>query len=225
MKRLWMIAAVLSALALGSASAQMMGPGGGYAGPGGYGGYGGYGGMMGGGYGRMGPYPWQGDHQLTLSETMHLIEQGTAAAHVEKAKKEVVFTGSRISLVMAAVQPGFPDTTFEVAGLVNPTIVVPSGSLITLTLVNMDYGTDMDHGVVITPIGPPYPVMGMMGMPYSLTGVSVLAPRDLKNADEARFPEASVTFRAGEAGTYYYLCQYYDHASKGMYGKLVVVGG
>jgi rusticyanin len=205
----------------------MMGPGGGYGGPGGYGGsggYGGYGGMMGGGYGGMGGYPWPGEQQLTLREAKQFLDQGAAGAKVYKAKKEVVFAGNRILVAMAAVQPGFPDTTFEVDGLVDPTIVVPSGSLVTLELVNMDYGANMDHGVVITSIEPPYPVLGMMGMPDSFTGVAVLAPRDRSSADEARYPEGSITFRAPEAGVYYYLCQYYDHASKGMYGKFVVVG-
>jgi rusticyanin len=210
---------VFSLVGVGSVSAQMMGQGwGSYGGPGG-----GSGGMMGGGYGMTGGYPWQGEQQLTFREATQLLTQSEAAAQVDRAKKQVSFTGKRILLTMAAVQPGFPDTTFEIAGLVNPTIVVPSGSVITLTLINMDYGTDMDHGVVITDIAPPYPVLGMMGMPDSLTGVPILGPRDRENKDDARYPEASVTFRAGPAGDYYYLCQYYDHASKGMYGKFVVV--
>jgi rusticyanin len=208
----------------------------GYGGPGGYGqgmvgpGWGGYGdsggyqssgGMMG-GYGMMGAYPWQGEQQPTFSEAMRLLDRNAAEVRIDKAKNEVVFRGNRISLAMAAVQPGSPDTTFEVEGLVDPTIVVPTGSLVTLTLLNMDYGANMDHGVVITPIRPPYPVLSMMGLPDSFTGVPVLAPRDSDNAKQARYPEASVTFRAGSPGTYYYLCQYYDHASKGMYGRFIV---
>ncbi|HUI72361.1 MAG TPA: multicopper oxidase domain-containing protein [Spirochaetia bacterium] len=42
----------------------------------------------------------------------------------------------------------------------------------------------------------------------------------VKASRKAREP--AVTFRAGWPGTYYYLCQYDDHASKGMYGKLIV---
>ncbi|MGO8693551.1 MAG: hypothetical protein ACLQMF_07730 [Rectinemataceae bacterium] len=165
-----------------------------------------------------------GGQQLTIHEATQLLEQSAATAHADKAKNEVDFTGSHILLAMAAVQPGFPDTTFEVAGLVDPTIVVPSGSLITLTLINMDYGQDMEHGVAITPIGSPCPILGMMGMPDCFAGVPILPPRDRNNVDDARYPEGSITFQAPAAGVYYYLCQYYDHASKGMYGKFVVVG-
>jgi len=174
--------------------------------------------------GMMGGYPWQGEQQLTLHEATRLLGQSAATAHVDKAKNEVVFTGNNIVLAMAAVQPGFADTTFEVAGLVDPTIVVPAGSTITLTLINMDYGQNMEHGVAITPIGPPYPILGMMGMPDSFAGVGILATRDRKNVDNARYPEGSITFPAPAAGVYYYLCQYRDHASKGMYGKFVVSG-
>jgi hypothetical protein len=40
----------------------------------------------------------------------------------------------------------------------------------------------MDHGIVITSNEPPYPVLGMMGMPDSFTGIPVLSPRDRNNA-------------------------------------------
>ncbi len=89
-------------------------------------------------------------------------------------------------------------------------------------LVNMDYGPDMDHGVVITPDPPPYPVLTLMGMPDSLAGIPILPPRDIEQTQKAHFPEESVTFTDPPAGDYYYLCQYYDHASKGMYGRFVV---
>jgi len=190
--------------------------------------YGGGYGMMGRGYGRgygtMGGHGgFQGATQVSYEDAMRLLDETRRAVRVDKAKNEVFFSGKRISIAMAAVDPGFEDTTFEVAGLVNPTIVVPAGSEITLTFVNMDYGADMPHGVVITPVQPPYPPLTMMGMPYSLAGVPILAPRSAKDVKSATYAESSTSFPAPQPGSYYYLCQYYDHASKGMYGRFVVV--
>ncbi len=192
-----------------------------YARGGGYG-YGGYGmgGMMGGGM--MGGYGWQGGRQITFPDANQQLLRTTQSAQVDKARNRVVFSGDRIEITMAAVQPDFPDTTFEVAGLVNPTIIVPSGSLITLNFVNMDYGNRMTHGVVITPVPPLYPVLSMMGMPDTLVGIPILPPRQLKDAQKSLYAEGTVTFEAPPQGTYYYLCQYYDHAYKGMYGRFIV---
>lgn len=192
-------------------SAQAYGP----AGGGGYGMMGGGGMMWGGGSGAQ--------QQLTLSESLRFIKQSTASARVEKARNQVVFTGSRVFIAMAAVQPGFPDTTFEVAGLVDPAIVVPAGASITLLFINMDYGPNMDHGVVITDAPPPYPVMSMMGISRAVTGIPVLAPRTGSDAAAAGYSADSVTFTAPDSpGSFYYLCQYYDHAAKGMFGRFDV---
>ncbi len=219
-RALFLIAAatLLPLLASTAVVAQPGGPGGGYGyAPRGYG-------MMGGGsYGMMGGYGWQGADLATLSDATRLLARTAKSARVDKARNRVLFTGDRITVAMAAVQPGFPDTTFEVAGRVNPTIVVPAGSIITLTLFNMDYGYQMDHGVVIAPVPPPYPALGMMGMPYTIVGIPVLAPRELQDVRHSLYYESAVTFRAPPLGGYYYLCQYFDHASKGMYGRFIVV--
>ena len=219
MKKTVITAALIIGLALaGSAYAQGRGGGG-------YGDYGMGGGMMGGGMmgeGLMGGYGWQGARQVDYPSVKHLLAQTAKSTRVDKARNHVSFSGDRIEIAMAAVQPDFPDTTFEVAGLVNPTIVVPAGSLVTLDFVNMDYGNRMSHGVVITPVPPLYPVLSMMGMPYTLAGIPILPPRQLKDVDKSLYAEGSVTFEAPPPGTYYYLCQYYDHAYKGMYGRFIV---
>jgi len=146
MKKLILVAALIVGLSsAGNIYAQGFGPG-----------YGG--GMMGRGMmggGMMGGYGWQGAHQVNYPFVKNLLSQTAASAYVNKEDKTVTFTGNRVDIAMAAVQPDFPDTTFEVAGLVNPTIVVSAGSLVTLHFVNMDYGRGMTHGVVITPIPPP----------------------------------------------------------------------
>ncbi len=62
----------------------------------------------------------------------------------------------------------------------------------------------------------------MTGMPDAVASIPVLQPRSMKNLRTATYSESSVTFDAPPPGVYYYLCQYYDHASEGMYGKLIV---
>lgn len=220
---------VLAALVIGAIStgafAQSGRPGYGMMGGGGYSdGYGTGGpGMMGPGSGYHNAYGAPEDRSLTFSQALRLLSRRSAT--VDRARRRVTFTGRRVLLAMAAVQPGYPDTTFEVAGLVDPTIVIPAGSTVTLSLVNMDYGRNMDHGVEITAVGPPYPVLGMMGMPGALSGIPVLRPRSANDVHSSHYRASSVTFDAPPPGVYYYICQYFDHASKGMYGKLVVRGG
>ncbi len=179
---------------------------------------GGLGGMM----GNYNQYNQREGRQISFVDAMQLLKQTADSAHIDKAKNQATFTGDRIEIAMAAVQPDFPDTTFEVAGLVNPTIIVPAGSTITINFINMDYGSGMNHGVVITPDAPPYPVLSMMGMSNYFVGIPVLPPRQSEDAQKSLYPESSVTFQAPSSGTYYYLCQYYDHASKGMYGRFIV---
>ena len=206
---LWSFLATFGLVTAGVAIAQGMGEGG----------YGAYGGS----YGMMGGYGGTND-TVTFSQAKDLLTNGATKLTVDKLHNTVEFRGAHVNVVMAAVQPGFPDTTFEVAGLVDPTIIVPASSTVTLTLVNMDYGANMDHGVVITPLSPPYPVLGMMGIPDAWAGIRILPPRDQSPLTQAHFPEQSVTFAAPNPGVYYYLCQYHDHASKGMYGRFVVKG-
>ena len=92
-------------------------------------------GMMG---GMMGGYGWQGFRQMSYSSAEQLLAQTTDAARVDKAKNQVSFSGDRIEIAMAAVQRGFPDTAYEMAGLVNHTIIVPAGALVTLDFVKID---------------------------------------------------------------------------------------
>lgn len=174
------------------------------------------------GGGMVGGYAGEDTRPVSYAQADQLLEKNKAAAQVDKAKNQVTFTGQNIEIAMAAVQPNFPDTTFEVAGLVDPTIVVPAGASVKLDFVNMDYGGGMNHGVVITSDAPPYPVFSMMGAPETLVGIPVLPPRQLENASQSQYLESATTFQVPAPGIYYYLCQYYDHAQKGMYGRFVV---
>ncbi len=201
---------VAATLVTGSALAQG-GMGGAFRG--GYGGYGMGAAMMGG----YGAYRGQ---TLTYDAATAMIQASSNGATMDIATNTVTYTGNDITLDVIAVQPGKPDTTFEIAGLVDPTIKIPRGATITLNLVNMDYGTDMAHGIIITRLPPPYPYMGTMMT--ATGGVPPLYPRSSEDLQAASYASGTAYFRATTPGTYYYLCQVPGHAQQGMYGKIIV---
>ncbi len=128
-----------------------------------------------------------------------------------------------MTIDLVAVQPGHEDQTFEVHGLVNPTLVVPLGAVVHFRLVNMDYGEDMEHGGIVTHVPPPYPYMSMMATGPGLARVMPLLPwRSVEAVQQAHYAALEATFVAREAGTYWYVCPTPQHAEQGMYGKFVV---
>ncbi len=163
-----------------------------------------------------------GIHFISYTNAAQILAQTAQIARKNVEKNEVIFSGQNITIAMAAVEPHFPDTTFEVTGLINPTIVVPAGAHIKLILINMDYGSQMDHGVEITNVAPPYPPFSMMGAPNTFVGIRILPPRQSENIHASLYAESSTIFTTPPVGTYYYLCQYGDHAHRGMYGRFVV---
>ncbi len=207
-------------------------------------GYGGYGGMMGGGYGNGAGYgpgmmgggmmglagadrpvdPDWGGGVLSSAQVRAYLAAAPAAARVDAKADTITYSGRDITIDMVAVQPGHDDQTFEVGGLTNPTLVVPAGATVHLNLVNMDWGRNMEHGVIITLAPPPYPYMAMMATGPGLAQVMPLLPwRSAKDLQQAQYASLSATFVAGNAGTYWYVCPTPQHAQKGMYGKLVVL--
>lgn len=198
----------------------------------------GYGGMMGGngygpgmmGGGMMGlagadrpvDADWGGG-VMSSAQVQAYLAAAPAAARIDAKAGTIIYAGNEITINMVAVQPGHDDQTFEVGGLTNPTLVVPSGATVHLNLVNMDRGRHMEHGVIITPTAPPYPYMAMMATGPGLAQVMPLLPwRSAEDLKQAQYASLSATFVAGSPGTYWYVCPTPQHAEKGMYGKLVV---
>lgn len=137
--------------------------------------------------------------------------------------KSVMFMGHNIHIVLLAVEPGSPDQTFEVHNLVDPEITVPRGAKITLTLLNMDYGPGMIHGVIIGKARPPYKTVVGVPVRDQVAEIPLVMPRTEKSVKKSSYYFGTVTFTAPKAaGTYYYLCQMPGHAKSGMYGKYVV---
>jgi len=117
---------------------------------------------------------------------------------------------------------------FVISGLINPTLVVPKGTTVQFTVINLD--EDMYHNLAISPVEPPYPYMTMMfstnGMMSSKAGVnngfSPIVMSFLPPINHGLAHEYSYTFTVGRPGNLWYLCTYPSHAQDGMYGKIVV---
>lgn len=165
---------------------------------------------------------WNGSI-LSYAQAATYIEEGDQAGSANKAANSVTYTGKDITINMVAVQPDHDDQTFEVHGLTNPTLVVPVGATVHLNLLNMDYGNNMEHAVLLTTAAPPYPYMSMMTAGASFAEVAPLLPwRSEKDVDTARYAMLGTTFFAQQAGTYWYICPTPAHAEKGMFGKFVI---
>ena len=181
-------------------------------------------GMMGGGM--MGNYPvsagW-GGKVLSFDDAQSYIQYGNAHGTADTKANSVTFTGDNVVINLVAVQPGYKDQTFELHGLTNPTIIVPRGATVQLNQLNMDYGNNMEHTVVITSVPPPYPYMAMMylGQPQvpPMPELPWRSGDDLKTAQYAALGES---FVASAPGEYWYVCPAPQHAEEGMYGKFIV---
>ncbi len=118
------------------------------------------------------------------------------------------FSGDSVDLAVYMSPPDH-DMTFVLENLVNPTLHVPAGARVTVTIVNMD--PDMDHNWALSRTGPPYSSMPMMGS-GSMMSMTMLGPMS-----GAGYPSESISFTA-VSGAYWYLCEYAGHAAAGMYG-------
>lgn len=147
-----------------------------------------------------------------------LVRQGNVGATIDRKTNTVSYAGNSVTLVALASPHGAPNMTWEIAGLVNPTVVVRSGTQVTVELVNTDWG--YLHGFELTTTPPPYAYMAMMGAASNLL-MMPLPARTTKSLTNAAYHTSSATLMAS-AGTYYYLCPVPGHAQQGMHGVLQV---
>ncbi len=170
-------------------------------------------GMMGGG-----PAAWRTGRLVDRAGLQNLVREGEAGVQINRKTNTVRYPGRSAMIVALASPHGKPDMTWEIDGLVNPTLVVRAGARLTVTLVNADWG--YLHGFELTPTPPPYPFMAMMSSATWFV-VPPLPERTTKSLTTARYysQSAALTVRSG---VYYYLCPVPGHAQQGMYGRLVV---
>lgn len=136
---------------------------------------------------------------------------------VSAGNNSITFSGNSANLVALASPAGGPDETFRMAGTVNPTISVKTGTRVTIEVVNAD--PDTAHGLVVTATGSASSWMPMMTSPPAFTGAALWF---LGNPTSAGMHAGTISFVASTPGTYQYLCPVPGHAQKGMVGTFVV---
>lgn len=170
-----------------------------------------YGGSVGGGLSGTGG-------TVSPAATLGMGNAIPRGASVDRAHNRVLFSVRNVQLDVVASPPGQKDETFRIAGLVDPTVVVPEGAVVHVTFVNAD--PDTVHDFVVTPAAPSaYGVM--MSAPVAFPGAltPVLGP-----SSGHAVQRVDASFVATRSGTYKYLCTVPGHAEEGMYGSLVVQG-
>jgi rusticyanin len=191
----------------------------------------GYGGMMGGYRGTTGGYGGTDMGRIMGSVLANTAGPRVGAAQAaaegaavpaglraDSAHHRLVVTGSAVTLTVVAGPAGGSMYDFEIAGMTNPTIVVPSGTHVTLRLINAD--GDMAHGLAVVPSGAASTWMPMMTAAEAFPGAGIWA---LGEATSRGAQTATTTFTAVVPGTYTYLCPVPGHAQQGMTGTLQVI--
>ena len=155
--------------------------------------------------------------RVSAAQAAAVGSQVPTGAQVSKAANTVTFTSTTVRLTILASPPGGPDETFRAAGLVNPRIIVPAGSQVTIQLINAD--PDTAHGLVITSGNAGTSRMPMMTARPAFTGSALWF---LGTPTAAGLHEGTLTFTAATPGTYHYLCAVPGHAQKGMTGTFTI---
>ncbi len=152
---------------------------------------------------------------VSLAQTRALSDQVPAGASVDKASNTITFTGGSVSFTVVAVPPGGPDMTFRVAGLANPALIVPQGAQVTVQFINGD--TDEAHAWMITSEQPPFSFYQPKtpAIPGAFSGL-------IGDPTASGQGASTITFSAGAAGTYQYICPLPGHAQMGMHGAFIV---
>ncbi len=146
-----------------------------------------------------------------------LGNQVPAGARVDRARHTITVTTSSVRLVALASPSGGPDETFRIAGLVNPTVVVPAGSHVGIQLINAD--NDTAHGLVVMASAARSSWTPMMTDSPAFAGSALWF---LGNPTSAGMHAGTLRFTASTPGTYRYLCPVPGHAQRGMTGTFTV---
>ncbi|HVX23366.1 MAG TPA: sulfocyanin-like copper-binding protein [Acidimicrobiales bacterium] len=155
--------------------------------------------------------------RVSPSEAAAFGNQIPRGAVVDRSANRVTFTTSPVNMAVVASPAANPDETFRVAGLVNPTLVVPRGAKVTVTFVNAD--PDTAHGMVVTTTGTSSKWMPMMTASPAFPGSALWF---LGNPTPAGMHSGTLHFTADAPGTFEYLCPVPGHAQKGMFGSFIV---
>jgi hypothetical protein len=147
-------------------------------------------------------------------------DQVPAGARADRASRTLTLTAGSVHLAAVASPSGGPDETFRIAGMVNPTIVVPAGTRVSIEVINAD--PDTAHGMVITASQDRSSWMPMMTARPAFTGSALWF---LGDPTAAGMHAGTLAFTAATPGSYRYLCPVPGHVQKGMTGVFTVTTG
>ncbi|NON61768.1 plastocyanin/azurin family copper-binding protein [Acidianus sp. RZ1] len=192
-------------------------------------------GMMG-GYRMMGSYNGytsEYSQQISIYQAESYINDVPSYAKLFPSNDTIMFSSNDINIVVLSmghgrainlthyIPPSFAHAqhnVFVIYNLINPTLIIPQGATVHITLINLDAGDY--HNLAITPIPPPYPYYAMMSIRMNILGMTPLLPYANYATGNAYSFSFTVTFQ--HLGTFYYVCEYPGHAEMGMYGEIEV---
>jgi rusticyanin len=157
----------------------------------------------------------QAPQKVPIGQVKGLSQQAPAGASIDRPGDTITFTGTTVSFTVVAIAPGAPDMTFRVAGLSNPTIIVPQGARVTVRFINND--SDEAHGWLVTSNQPPFN-FGQPAVPVIAGAASGVIGDPVSGDDGGN----TVSFTASTAGNYDYVCPMPGHAQMGMHGSFNV---
>jgi rusticyanin len=196
-------------------------------------------GMMGGGYnqgyqtgpGMMGSGYSQAFKTISIKDASASSQLPTDA-QVAKDVNTITFSSQNVNIVALSMMeddaknmtgsspPSYAkDDVFVIGNMIDPTLVIKAGTLLTVTSINLD--EDMSHNFVIMTTAPPYSYMPMQNTMYGgVVAMMPVLPNDDVKGGYAY--ELSYQVTLSQPGTYWYVCTYPGHAQEGMYGKIIV---
>ena len=155
----------------------------------------------------------------TPAEVQSAVRASKRGVTIDRATNTITYHERHDLLVPLAAPAALhlKGMQWEIDGLINPTVVVPSGAQVTVDLVNADQG--YLHGFEVTTARPPFGEMAMMQGSVAFPGGLILPiPPESRGAA----PHAQTVFTATAAGTCSYICPVPGHAAMGMAGTLRV---
>lgn len=182
-------------------------------------------------------YPTTYGTLIPVQQAITLMKSPPSYVHVFTNNNSIVFTSQEINLVVLTMGhkraenlTGRPSPTdgnvFVIYGLINPTLIIPQGATIHVTVINLDAGDY--HNFVITTEAPPYSYNlmmgggmmqgGMMNGGRFITMMPLLPPANYQTGYAHEF-QYTFTLHQGE---FWYICTYPGHAEGGMYGEIIV---
>jgi FtsP/CotA-like multicopper oxidase with cupredoxin domain len=147
-----------------------------------------------------------GDIAVSLKTAEAAANAVPAGAQIDKAKNTVRFSGHTIHFTVLA-SPPTSNMKYRIAGLNDPTIIIPKGAHVSVEFINGD--SDEAHMWVLRSLTTNGPVRHAGARPLG----------DPTNAGQ---PAEAINFTLTNPGTYEYLCGFPGHAAMGMHGTLIV---